>query len=215
MLLLLFLCCSQPSNNFPNGVKLQNRNHFAVDTETKTHSFSVTGHANSKLFATLVDHHGRREIIFNGGMSGNCHEIVATGNWNLPPAAAMNAKGEVLVCWNHLPGKDTEITLGPLPDPTHGSDLYCSLYSPDCKLLANRVRFGEKENDEASFYKVAWLKNVTATENHNFNVSFYHESGWFTKPTLPEHGYYLQTFNPALKRAEKPLFVQPACLEDQ
>lgn len=201
LLVVFFLsaCSGQNSGSANRQVR------FSVDATTPSYNFTVEGHSKSLVTASLVGSEGKRAFSYQGGKEGKCQTTVTEGDWNLPPEAVMNKTGQVVICWNHLSGASSEFTYGPLPDPQHGVELFCSLYDTNCTLMAERIRVGAS-------YPVAWLRDVTAQANGTFVIEFMYESGWLSTPTLPEHGTYQQSLSPSTQQLTDARRVQADCI---
>ncbi len=178
---------------------------FSLDSTTPTYTFQVEGHSASFVTGTLKSAAGQRELSYTGGPTGNCNNVVAQSDWNLPPEAVMNSLGQVLVCWNHLTGEDSTLTLGPMPDPQNGVELLCRLYNADCSPAGDVINVGQS-------YLVAWLRNVTTQPDNTFIVELMYESGWFSTPTLPEHGTYQSVIDPKTNQVTEPLRKEAHCI---
>ncbi|GDX83350.1 hypothetical protein LBMAG42_51610 [Deltaproteobacteria bacterium] len=150
---------------------------FTVDTTTEVFSFPVVGASGSELQGTLTDDVGRRRLELNAG--GQSIEVAAT-DWNLPPGAALDISGAILVCWNRLPGSASDITVD-VPDPTQGVELWCRLVDGGVADGAVRV--------ETSGV-AAWLTGVKSDASGSWTVTFFQDDGWLVGDPQPGHGTF-------------------------
>lgn len=152
----------------PEGVNIGGGALFRVNKTTPTFETPVAGNASFILHGVLADTDGRRELRFFDRATRQ-KVTIAPATWNLPPTGAVDASGDVLVCWNHLTGGSSPLTEGPMADPTQGVSLLCRRRAGDSWGETFRVAAAEK---------AAWVRRVVATPS-GFRLMYYADDGWF------------------------------------
>jgi len=165
----------------PEGFEMRERALFHLDTNTEEMSFKVMGNASFSMIGKLADRLGRRILKLR---TPEGVEEIAPAGWYTPPAAAMNARGELMVCYNVLVGKTSRLTEGMMPDPTQGVHAYCRLRKNDGWERAQRV---------GSMDRIAsWVRTVTALRDGSFRMEYQADDGWLYDPA-PQHPVLAQT----------------------
>ena len=156
----------------PEGFNYKGHWLFHVDTETQVFTWKVNGHSGYNLEGTLEDEIGRRALHL---FDGHTRELVAPADWYTPAVGSMNTRQEILICYNRLVGKTSQLTQGMLPDPTQGVHALCRFRT---------AKGWQPEFRAGSLDRIAsWIKDVTALPNGDFRLTYIADDGWLMDPT--------------------------------
>ncbi len=98
---------------------------FRLNTTPVDSSVNVVGSTDIKIIGRLGAPNGKRSLVLvNKGEEKTIADIA----WILPPTGAVNASGQLLVCWNELTGP--EDPQDSMPDPAKGVALLCRYGNP-------------------------------------------------------------------------------------
>ena len=155
----------------PEGFAIERRSLFQLDTTTPEERFDVRGNSRWKLAGTLADRMGRRSLSL---ITPAGTEAITEGGWYLPPAGAMNPSGDLMVCYNLLTGKTSQITEGMMPDPRKGVKAFCRLRTTTGWQrefeVGDRTRIGN------------WIRSITALNDGSFRVEYLADDGLLFDP---------------------------------
>jgi len=165
----------------PEGIRLEKRALFYLDTTTPSFETTLRGDKRYSLIGNKEDRFGRRSIHLQTPFG---KEEIAPSDWHMPPTGAMNPNGHILVCYNRLIGKTSRITEGMMPDPTQGVLGFCRL----------RTKQGwQRPFKIGSLDRVAnWVTSVTAMDGGVFRVQYQADDGWFFDPDI-RHSIFAHT----------------------
>ena len=185
-----------PAPSLPSGVEIRGDHLFSLDRSTETLAVDLTGASGHRVEGVLADSWGRRQLRYVDP-SGAVEPLAGRG-WLLPPSGAVGPSGEVLVCFGALPGRNTELTEGAMPDPTQGLSVLCRHRTTEGW---GPLVQGAQEAD------AAWLRSVEALPDGSFLLRYYRDAGWLVQPTAADHGNCTQRFDAG--RFDAAVLVEP------
>jgi len=180
----------------PDGFSYTGQSLFGLDRKTAVITTGVQGHAGYSVQGRLANDQGQRTLVL---VHGQREFVIADPGWLSPPVAAMNAQGEILICYNRFIGETSQLTEGMLPDPTQGVDALCRSWK--------KGRMDPEVQVGSAGRKASWVISMNAQPNGQFRLQYLADDGWLMDPS-PKHHFLAQNIEDGLVVSNQ--FLRPA-----